>query len=1085
MPEPLSIAISIGQNAIRLLLAQRRKAAERSLSLAELINLTVLDDYKRRGLQREVAAIVDAVSERLEVYIKQEWQGLPESDRNAAILAVRDIFESFDLSDASFLAADADPVALARRLRVQGGSRTVSNLGGRAGELYNTLLDESCVLYCQLVVGLGPFVNRGVAELLARTSSLSYQADLILQRLPLRTLDAPEGETFDAEFELRYLNYISSAQDEIELFGVDVNRYLPRATLSLAYISLTASSTYRHPSTSEGGWQYNDESRIRTNAIISSSIEGALGASRRMLVLGEAGSGKTTLLSWLAVMAARGSFAEDLTFWNGRVPFVIKLRQYVDRALPAPEQFLDAAVAISDLKPRNWAHRILSSGKALLLIDGVDELPASQRRNVRNWLRDLLRIYPNTDGVVTARPTAANAGWLADEGFSSVALEQMGPDEVKALITQWHIAIRDAGNLPCPEDELPEYERSLVLKLESTPHLQSLASSPLLCAMLCALNLDRHKTLPPDRMAIYQAALNMLLERRDAERGVAVAEQPLPVSLPDKLQLLQYLAWRMSLNSKNEIDKEQAIRRFEERLTMIRSSNVDARTAVDYLVSRSGVIREPVVGRIDFVHRTFQEYLTAKEAADNSDVGFLVDRSHLDTWQQTVVMAAGHANVPTKRELFTGVLARAESEPRYSRRLRLLAAACLETAGALEPDIRRSVESCLVTLVPPRRKTEANSLAMAGSAVFAYTPADSSGMSTASAVAMISTLAKIGGEKALDILSAYSKDSRARIIDALIDASQYFRAKEYAERVLAGIDFSDSPVSVLDDRSLLACFRYLPNVKIWRLQLEDVTDLSSDLRDAPAMRQLWAEGSFEDLSSVANYANSLEDITLWSSGQVRHLDIFESLPLLEALRIGFDSLEDVSFLRQLPQLTMLWLSYLDRIANLSVLETLTQLHTLRLGSIFKVPPIDFIKNMREVKSFQLYAPAPASLLSALSSHAPWLKTLDVIDEPKSMLDTIEGLTGFENLETLRIRTRSIINISSLAELPSLSTLELSCSEVTGLSAISAARNLRKIELELDVFDPTDFNLLDELSAEIVVSDKYGNAYRRGNHRAVE
>ena len=54
-------------------------------------------------------------------------------------------------------------------------------------------------------------------------------------------------------------------------------------------------------------------------------------------------------------------------------------------------------------------------------------------------------------------------------------------------------------------------------------HLRALTVSPLLCALVCALNRERRTQLPRDRMEIYEAALDMLLERRDRERGVELA----------------------------------------------------------------------------------------------------------------------------------------------------------------------------------------------------------------------------------------------------------------------------------------------------------------------------------------------------------------------------------------------------------------------------------------------------------------------------------------------------------------------------------------------------------------------------------
>ncbi|MFD0486407.1 NACHT domain-containing protein [Saccharopolyspora spinosporotrichia] len=54
-----------------------------------------------------------------------------------------------------------------------------------------------------------------------------------------------------------------------------------------------------------------------------------------------------------------------------------------------------------------WTHRQLLAGRALLLVDGVDELTDGERPKVRRWLGRLLRSYPRTRIVVTSRPAAA------------------------------------------------------------------------------------------------------------------------------------------------------------------------------------------------------------------------------------------------------------------------------------------------------------------------------------------------------------------------------------------------------------------------------------------------------------------------------------------------------------------------------------------------------------------------------------------------------------------------------------------------------------------------------------------------------
>lgn len=416
-----------------------------------------------------------------------------------------------------------------------------------------------------------------------------------------------------------------------------------------------------------------------------------------------------------------------------------------------------------------------------------------------------------------------------------------------------HKAIRDADSLPCDPDELQDYERALLAHLDASPHLQGLATNPLLCAMLCALNLDRHSALPLDRMGIYAAALDMLLERRDVERRVPSYAGP-QLKVRDKIDLLQHLAWRLSVNNRTQMSREDAVRRLSERLATMPLQDADPEAVLNHLLHRSGVIREPVVDRIDFVHRTFQEYLTAREAAEQGDVGFLVGHAHLDTWRETIVMAAGHGNRPTRHELLTGLLRRAEAEPRNSRVLRLLAAACLETVGPLDSGLRAQVEGCLMELIPPRRSEEARSLASAGLALLRHAPRTLSGFSDRASRSMVESVALLASPRALQLLSLYASDSRHAVRQQLFEMCGYFHPKDYAEQVLSRMEgfFEEPWIRTLPQ---LEASRRLANLtKISYLQLSGVDDLSVDLADLPPISRIWLNGAIDDVSELAKHA---------------------------------------------------------------------------------------------------------------------------------------------------------------------------------------------------------------------------------------
>jgi hypothetical protein len=105
-----------------------------------------------------------------------------------------------------------------------------------------------------------------------------------------------------------------------------------------------------------------------------------LARSPRTLIRGEAGSGQSTILRWLAITAGRNGFTGGLTGWNNVVPFLVRLRRFVGRRLPRPEELLDhVAGSLTGLMPAGWVHRQLNSGRALLLVDGFDAPAAAGR----------------------------------------------------------------------------------------------------------------------------------------------------------------------------------------------------------------------------------------------------------------------------------------------------------------------------------------------------------------------------------------------------------------------------------------------------------------------------------------------------------------------------------------------------------------------------------------------------------------------------------------------------------------------------------------------------------------------------------
>ncbi|WP_436759130.1 NACHT domain-containing protein [Streptosporangium sp. V21-05] len=1085
MPGLEAVAAAAGkavvERAMREGLAARTARAERGADLTTLIQSGFPDRFLRRSLERQLEAIADGVERRLTVLVEREYGGLAENDRAAVLHEVVTAVQAADLSDRALLAADMDPIKLARAVR-SGLPDPAPQLGEAGARLFDVLLDECLDCLVRIVQQLPQYLPRAGTELLGRVSSvesrvssvedrlatLGQQVSSVLARLPARSLDAPSGTWDDDEFLRRYLGHVSTTLDEVELFGVRVESYRPRATLSVAYISLNA-----YPDDLDRGEALP---RVRfaelTGAVahrepVTSRVESALGRFRRVLLRGGAGSGKSTLLRWLAVTAARGGLTGDLAGWNGSVPFVIKLRSHGEGRLPAPEDFLaDVARPVAGLMPEGWAHRVLGSGRALLMVDGVDELSPRHRPAVRQWLDGLLAAYPEIRVVVTSRPAAADARWLEGEGFSSVTMEPMTPVHLRELVRQWHTAMRGSGNLPFADEKLDEYEGALLARFESSPYLRTLASTPLLAAMLCALNLDRDKQLPRNRMGLYAAALELLLQRRDAERGV-VSEVVLEPE--QKVRVLQDLAWQLGVWGRSELSRATALRRVEEKIRTMPRVGCTAEALLDHLLQRSGVIREPVSGRIDFVHRTVQEYLAAKQAADDADVEPLIERAHLDQWRETVVMAAGHANAPLREELLRGLLARVAEGGKHARRLRLLVVGCLETIQELPRGLAEDIEECFAAVIPPRNAGEAAALALAGEEVLRRLPDDLTGLSPSRAMATVRTCWLINGAEALERLSGYIGDSRFDVQHELVTAWDYFDPGEYARRVLADAPLWNGPyggfASVSNPR-VFPHLRHLRGLEDLRIGF-DGEDLGF-LRDVRPLRSLGVfrlpgPGSLDVLERHPDLRR------LWV--RFREDPVASPWPpmppaLLYASVLHHDPVPGIEFVDRFHMVEVLSLDRLDEVTDFTPLTLLTGLRMLFLYDCHGLSDPSVFGRLPGLVKLHLTHPALDGLGGLVGNcpgvrriglqHASWLDDISplaslaleevALSECVNLSD-LTPLSGLGELREVTIRGCDVRDLSPLGPLERLEQVNLA--ELPGVIDVAPLAGKPRLVIELD------------------------------------
>ncbi|MCF2529363.1 NACHT domain-containing protein [Yinghuangia soli] len=814
--------------------------------------------YKRHKLaQRAVDKdafdkIVDKLARDSDDLRAAEFRGLPDNEWNAAAECLKAAFELVGEMDARVPLSQAmNPVRLAEWLRnLAPGLPAAYSLVPAARGAYERLSVLACTAVVEFVRSHPEFPLQADIEQLER-----------LERIE-RHVGPPDDEAL-AAFERRYLAAVDRQLNRLELFGVTLRDRDFHYPMSTAYISVAAQS--------------EDTTRLRTSSAGPLRIEEVLGDRRRILLRGEAGSGKTTLMQRLALWAAQDTFPPDLRDWAGTVPFFLPLRHFsFTGAPPRPEDFLDyTSPLLRDEMPVHWVRDLLAAGRALVLIDGVDELPVDQRERMRReWLRELCAMYPRSRFVVSSRPSAIGESWLGEYGFGCASLQPMNLSDQREFVAHWHSAVAEYQKTP----REPDVEADLIAKLTTRRHLRRLASNPLLCALICALHHERRMQLPEDRIKLYEAALEMLVVRRDSVRGVRAAEGVV-VGEREQEILLQKLAYWMIRNGLTEASREDALERVTGYLAGTAHGTDDPEAVLRHLIVRSGVLREPGPGRVDFVHRTFQEFLAAREALDAGDINILLKNCDKDDqWREVVVMAVGLGREHERNRLIRGLLKRAADVKNRHAALTLIAADAIGNAPAIDPLLRSEVTEQAGRLLPPRSSETANALAALGESVLDLMPAyDGSIEGTMQHVTAL--LLMVGGEAAIDLLGSYARQypwsappphDTATLARLFWDSSSTDQAA-YITRVLRHVPYPELQLVTATTPLELRLYAQIPGIQWLNLDhsiplspgcLEGFHDLNSlvlhgpevesddypgdlleALRDCPKLRRLHFLGS--------------------------------------------------------------------------------------------------------------------------------------------------------------------------------------------------------------------------------------------------
>lgn len=371
-------------------------ASGASSTVVDAIKTLTKDRINQHRAQKQLEEIGMKVGESLLPIFERDGAHLDDGSRTAIALAVAETLNT--LSGKILAEKNLDSGEIAQFLYKH--PKGIEHFNDTELFLFKKIISETCDRIVDIATQFPSVTERSLSEILKRDNYLIAIAEQTLNDVQ-RILKQTNPHLGAEEFEIKYLRAVLNKLDTLELFGVDLPPASQRHKLSTAYISLfleekalsigkkmiisseTLSIDLINP---PDIYATNDREKKK---IVS--VEVALTSSHRLFISGTAGSGKTTLLQWIAVNAARKTFKESLAQWNKCLPFYISLRHCVEGGFPPPEVFPKFITqAIVATMPTGWVHKALENGQAIILVDGLDEVPEVQRMDVQLWLKDLV-----------------------------------------------------------------------------------------------------------------------------------------------------------------------------------------------------------------------------------------------------------------------------------------------------------------------------------------------------------------------------------------------------------------------------------------------------------------------------------------------------------------------------------------------------------------------------------------------------------------------------------------------------------------------------------------------------------------------
>jgi HEAT repeat protein len=440
--------------------------------------------------------------------------------------------------------------------------------------------------------------------------------------------------------------------------------------------------------------------------------------SRKIILLGAPGSGKTLLMSFFAVMLTQEEPDYHLLGLDPSknwLPILIRIRDWVREPnyslLEYIKYFSKNVLSINSLAP-DFFEYWLEQGQALILLDGLDEVPDLARRyDIAEKISIFLNRFDQNPAIITSRPTGYRPSFFTVDEFRHLSLQPFDPPKIEVFIEKWY------DSRFSDPTESSRWRGNLKYAISQNDRIKLLAKNPLLLTIITLVH--RYEAyLPRHRHSLYNRAVETLLTNWDTGKELNYV-WPLEYLKRDSIRrLMELLAYWVhtqgdassyeggTLISREDLLEQLSKFILEEDISLKRhEARNEAIRFLEHIRDRSGLLNEQSPGYYAFVHKTFQEYLTTQEIRDRQEEDFDTVTEHISKylhdahWREVLLMLAAQQKRSNFEKVLKQILTYIDPYENILNRTLLFSVSCLaEDVTIHNTDLVSNILSSLVDL---------------------------------------------------------------------------------------------------------------------------------------------------------------------------------------------------------------------------------------------------------------------------------------------------------------------------------------------------------------------------------------------------